>query len=171
MKKKTTRQKREKSPFISEENKMDPEMTSKFKNYKGQPKPVIEMIEKEIMPLHIFVGPFVSNLDESSDENLNLMLTILHIKKNDTLQIRGRMRYDSTGRKTIFTLPMVYNLDQIEEAKEVILDFYQGIERELPFTPTKEPDMIDFEVNQTAKSVIRKLNSSNLFDIGTIEKK
>jgi len=171
MKKKTQREKREKLPFISEENKMDPEMISQFENYKGDPKPVIEMIEDEIMPLNIFIAKFISNIKESEDIDLNLMLTILHLKKENKLEIRGRMRYEDTGRKTIFTLPESFKLEELDKAKAIVFEFYTGIVKELPFIPVEKPYEIDFEVNEKANKVIKKLNDSNQFNFGTIDKK
>ena len=171
MKKKSPREKREKLPFISEENKMDPRMISQFKNYKGNPKPVIEMIEKEIMPLNIFIAKFISNLKKSKNIDLNLMLTILHLKKENKLEIRGRMRYEDTGRKTIFTLPKSFKLEELDKAKAIVLEFYTGMIKELPFIPVGEPYQINFEVNETINKVIKKLNNSNQFDFGTIDKK
>ena len=43
--------------------------------------------------------------------------------------------------------------------------------KELPFKPTGEPFEIDFEVNEKINKVMKKLNDSNQFNFGKIDKK
>lgn len=174
-KKKTPREIREKEMplFISDENKMDPEMISSFINNKNKPEPVIELKEKETMPLYIFIAKFKSGMvkQEKDEVYMNLMMTIIHLKKTQTLEIRARMKYEDTGRKTIFKIPKKYKIKDIEEAKKEIHEFYSGMISQLPFEATEPPFELEFDINENAKSIIKKLNDSNQFDIGQVKKK
>jgi len=174
-KKKTPREIREKKIpfFINEENKMDPEILNSFLNNNQKPKPVIELNEDEIMPLYIFIAKFKSGMAKPGEKEIymNLMMTIIHLKKTNTLEIRARMKYENTGRKTIFTIPKNLKLKNLEIAKEIINEFYTGMAKKLPFKITEKPTELNFEINETIKNTIKKLNNSNQFDIGQAKEK
>jgi hypothetical protein len=153
---------------ISEENKMDPEKMKDFISQKGIPKPIIEFNEKKAMPLYIFIA----NLIFLSATNINIMATIMHIKKTNKLEIRGRIRYETTGIKTEFTGKKTYKPEEIDKAKEFIKKFYKDMLNDLPLVrEIKQPTEINFEINEELNKILQKMNDSNEFNIGISEKK
>lgn len=162
-----------KEPFISEDNRMDPKTMEGFlKNKdKNKWKPIIEMDEKMVMPLHMFIGTI--GLETILGEaTMDLMCTVLHLKKTGELEIRGRMRYQSSGNKDVFTLPKTFKLEELEMAKKEIKNLYAGIFFKEPRFEEKEPPFeLNFKVNEGIDGIIEKMNKSNKFNIGIAPKK
>ena len=156
---------------IKPENQMNPEMLKDFLSPKNTlQKPVIEINPDTIMPLHLFIADFefhTTNGTTLTTETLNLLLTILHHKKTNTLEIRGRMRYEETQRKTIFSLKTIYTLTELLKAKTDITAFYQTLQQDLPFIPTHQPFTLDFEINEDMETTLEKINQSDYSNIGT----
>ena len=156
---------------IKKENKMDPKVLKELKksiNNKDNMKPIIEL-SKKVMPLYMFLGSmaFETSL---GDTPIDFMATILHNKETQKLDIRGRIRFQDTGRKT-----SIKGLDNLtsnnlnfEIAKKSIKNLY---EKQLELIPLKElepPFELSFDLNESMDSILEKMNKSNKFNIGTI---
>jgi hypothetical protein len=155
---------------ISPQNQMDPKRTKEFKkNLKeNKIKPIIEIVEGKIQPLYMFIG-IVKFLNTAIG---NLLITISHNIKTNNLTIKGRMRYETTGRKTIFEIPKTFKLQDLNIAKQEIKDFYTKMLKEIPETKElKPPEEIEFAPKEKFENIIEKINSSNLFDISSPIKK
>jgi len=164
--------KKEKQPYISPENKMNPE---RLKNITNNPtKPVIEMNPEKIMPLHMFIGILefipIKNITQYKTI-INLMATILHNKKTNKLEIRGRIRYEDTERKTVFNIPKEFKLTELNKAKKEIKTFYTDMINNKMFKEVEPKFEIDFKINDDIDSIIKKLNDSNKFNIGIAKKR
>lgn len=147
---------------------MNPKMLKNFHPENPETKPIIEIDEKRIMPLYMFIGTVEFILQGSSIGNL--MITILHQKKTNTLEIRGRMRYEDTGRKTEFKIPGEYKLENLEIAKKEIKNFYEKMLIDLALIETEPIFELEFKVNEKIDDLIQKINDSNKFNIGTAKK-
>ena len=153
---------------IKKENKMDPKDLKELKENKDNMKPIIELSEK-VMPLYMFLGSmaFETSL---GDTPIDLMVTILHNKETQKLEIRGRLRFQDTGRKISMEGQNNLNSDNIgfEIAKKAIKNLY---EKQLELIPLKElesPFELSFDLNESIDSIVEKMNKSNKFNIGTI---
>jgi len=156
MKKKTKKLK------IKKENKMDIETYESFIDNKLGNKAIIEIREEELMPLYIFIA----NL-EFMKTPTDFMVSIIHKVKTNELEIRGRMRYEVTQRKTVFTIPKKFKLNELKEAKKEIKDLYKAMIKETPFRPVKKTFELNFKVGETAENIIQIMEKSNKFNIGT----
>ena len=163
------KQKKTKKPDfeISEQNKMDPKKIEEMMKYKGDPdcKPVIEMEEGRVMPVYMFMAS-LKFVTEIGNSNLSFMASVVHNIKEKNLEIRGRMRYEDTGRKTVFAFPNKYKTSELLETQREIKRMYNDILKDLPFLEAKTYDEISFDLNETSESMIKKMNDSNLFNIG-----
>ena len=153
---------------IKEENKMNSENLKEFKENKDNMKPIIELSEK-VMPLYMFLGTMAFETP-FGDTPIDFMATILHNKETQKLEIRGRIRFQDTGRKTSIKGPDNLTSDNLdfEIAKKSIKNLY---EKQLELIPLKEitpPFELSFDLNESMDSIIEKMNNSNKFNIGTI---
>ncbi len=165
--------KKRKEPFISEDNRMDPKAMEGFlKNKdKNEGKPIIEMDEERVMPLYMFIGT-IGLKTTFGEATMDLMCTVIHLKKTGELEIRGRMRYQDTGNKDVFTIPKTFKLEDLEKAKKEIKNLYAGIFFKEPRFEEKEPPFeLNFKVNEDIDGIIEKMNKSNKFNIGIAPKK
>jgi hypothetical protein len=154
---------------VNENNKMNPEDLKEFKENKDNMKPIIELDEKKIMPLYMFLGNMIFETP-IGDATIDFMASILHNKETQKLEIRGRLRFQDTGRKVIINGPTNLNPDNFnyEIAKKEIKRIY---EKQLALIPLKEsepPFELSFDLNESIDSIIEKMNNSNKFNIGTI---
>ena len=155
--------------LISEENKMDPEKMKEMEENLG--KPIIEMEEDRIMPVYMLMGELVFKT-KIGESGMSYMVTISHNKKDGLLETRGRMRYEDTGNKTVFEAKEKYKVIELEKAKDEVRKMYKDMLKDIPSFKEREPYFeLEFNINESTDSIVKKMNDSNRFNIGVSEKK
>lgn len=150
-----------KTPYIKPENRLDMSDIGKDQ------RPIIELTDDTSL-LYIYIV----NLKVSTI-NTDIMASIIHSKKDNTIEMRGRIRREDTGSKSVF--PTAPKLDYSEEAMKTMKAGIAGIVRkvseDLPFVQVlKTPFEISFAVDEDMDSIIKKLNASDQFNIGIADK-
>lgn len=133
-------------------------------------KPIIEMDEARVMPLYMLGADLKMEIPPLGDAAMNLMITISHLKENNKLEIRGRMRFEDTGRKTIFGAKKEFTLNEFQAAKDHVGELYKTMVDEMflkEHTPKWE---LQFAINESSDNIMKKINESNHFNITTIQK-
>lgn len=156
---------------ISPQNQMDPKKIEQFKKGMEQSmsesnKPVIEMEEGKTMPLFMLIGQ--NRMFETAV--INIMASIIHHIKTDKLEIRGRIRFDATGNKTMFRINKEFDLKELEDAKAEVRSFYKLAVEDLKLEELEPVFELEFDVNESMDSIMKKINDSDKFSIGTVEK-
>jgi hypothetical protein len=164
-------QQQEKEIYVKPENRMSEEemSSSGLGDPRNKMHPVIEIIEDQTMPLYIFGKPLVFK-STFGNANLDIMLTILHHIKDNKLELRGRIRYESTGRKTIFSNPKMFEIYEYENAKKELENMYLELIENSPFKPAGPAWALEIPIKATANDVIELLEESNHFNIGISSK-
>jgi len=155
--------------YIKPENRLSQESLAGFGNLE-KTKPVVEMIENEVYPRYIFGGHLVvkSQLGESKAD---IMITVSHNIKKKNLEIRGRMRYAETGRKTVFAFPDKFKETEYEDARQTAKNMYLKLMRESAFKPLEVPWELEIPANSSVEEIVKLMESSNHFNIGMIPQK
>jgi hypothetical protein len=155
---------------LKEENKIDTERMKEFKEsyYKGEVKPVIQMEEGRITPLYILIANV--RAPKIGNTKMNYMIAASHLKETDEISVAGRMRYETTGRKTVFSLRENFKLSELDQAKKKIREMYDSMRDKMWLIETKPAVEINFGANESLDSIIKKMDESGEFDIGTLEK-
>ncbi|MFH0767809.1 MAG: hypothetical protein V1920_06920, partial [Bacillota bacterium] len=95
-------------------------------------------------------------------------------KKTKTIEMRGRMRFDDTGNKTIFGSKeegiKPYSRANYQKMKWMIKDMPTMLVKETAFSPLNDIYELEFAIDESENSIIKKLNNSNHFDIGVLPK-
>lgn len=151
---------------IKPENTIKPEELAEFDVKENAP--IVEIEEGRVMPLYIFIGMVASPIMKNTI--VNVMATALHFKKNDTITVRGRLRFESTGKKTVFEMKEKWPLADIHQAKWKIKEFYESMVRKMFLTEIEPSFEIDFKIGESMEEVIEKMNQSDKFNIGNIKK-
>lgn len=152
---------------IKPENQFNTEEIAK--NLKEMDGPaLVEMEEDRIMPLYIFGGELAAPI--LGNTVVNVMGVALHLKKENQIQVRGRLRFESTGRKTMFEMKEKWPIEDIIHAQWKIKEFYETMIKKMFLTEVKPSFEIHFKVGETMKETIRKMNDSNQFNLGTMPK-
>jgi hypothetical protein len=151
-------------PYISPENRMDPEEQSQINHSEA----IIEMSDDKKV---LFMG--LRNLSFSPLPNISspidFMASIIYDTKNKTIELRGRMRYEDTGRKTVMSDKKVvpYTKKNYEQKKKIIRQLTNELCKDAPvFTPLEDLFELEFKLDETIDSIIQKINNSNRFNIG-----
>lgn len=157
--------------FVKPENRMSEEQMSLagFGNQESV-KPVVEMVEGKTMPVYVFGGPLVMH-STLGDAHMDIMLTLLHHIKEKKLELRGRMRYKDTGRKTVFSFPKMFGVKEYEDAKQNARNMYLKLIKDSPFKPFETAWELEIPFRSNAHKTIKILEESNHFDIGIPTKK
>ena len=141
-------------------------------------KSIFNIKEDEEIPLFIFGVPIILNtkipgFNPSTNPDCHLLMTIVHKIQNNTIELHGRMRYEATREKTIFTpkTSKTCTKENIEILKNETRDFLTTLEKETPFKRTKNPLELEFKIGSTPDQVLAKIKLSNEFDINSIEEK
>jgi hypothetical protein len=158
--------------FVKPENRMSEEEMSAagFGNSENTVRPVVEMIEGKTVPAYIFGGPLVFK-SALGDSYLDIMLTLLHHIKEKKLELRGRMRYKNTGRKTVFSNPKMFDAKDYEDARQEARNMYLKLIKESAFKPSEVPWELEIPFGSSAKKAIRLMDESNHFNIGMVPQK
>lgn len=149
-------------PEISPQNRMDETL---LKSIDFNQTPVITMNDNE-GPLYIYLAK--ANYLESG---IDFLMAIQHLKKTNEIQIKGRVRFNTSGNKQMFhgkeTLPftptnMILLKRKIKETINFLFTNY-------PFNLTIHPPLeLEFEVDESTDSVLQKMNETNAFNIGIL---
>ncbi len=151
-------------PYISPNNRMDP---THQEGYKGQ-KPIIEMSETKNL---LYMG--LRNLSFGGSSYVDFMASIIYDVKAKTIEMRGRMRYEDTGRKTEFSDKKAepYSLKAYNEKKKQIQSFTDLLINDIPaYQPMEDLFELEFSIGEDIDSITQKMNDSNRFNIGVIPK-
>lgn len=152
--------------YIKPENKMPEEqMASCFSKQHTLAGPVVEMHEGKMMPLYVF-GGFLVIRSKLGDANLDIMISLIHHIKEDKIELRGRIRYEATGRKTVFKHPEMFSLKDYEDAKQEVRNMYLKLIKETPIKPLTTAWELEFPIGETTENIIQKMEQSNHFNIG-----
>ena len=150
-------------PFISPDNKMDKEQSDQLGS-----KPIIEMSETKNL---LYMG--LRNMTFTETSHVDFMASLIYDTKEKTIEMRGRMRYEETGRKTVFSDKKAepYSLETYNEKKKLIRSFTELLINDIPlFKPMEDLFEIEFTIGEDTDSITQKMNDSNRFNIGIIPK-
>lgn len=157
--------------YVKPENRMsEVEMSAAGFGNSENTQPVIEMVEGKKIPVYIFGGPLVMR-SPLGDAHMDIMITVMHHIKEKKLELRGRIRYKDTGRKTVFSFPKTFDAKQYEDARQEARNMYLKLIKDSPFKPLEVPWELEIPKNASVKEVIRLMDESNHFNIGIPEKK
>ncbi len=164
--------KQENEIYIKPENRMSEADMQRagFGDSKDKGKPVVEMEEGRVMPVYIFGGPLVLK-SSMGDCHLDLMLVLSHHKKERKLELRGRMRYADTGRKTVFSIPRMFDIKEYDEARQQARDMYLKLIKETPMKPSETAWELEIPIGTNTDDTIILMEESNHFNIGIAPKK
>lgn len=137
------------------------------------PNPEIEMQNSTIiidhektMPLYIISIPY-----KCLGKDCQFMATILHTKKDNLLESRGRLKIDATGQKAPFISPekLTYSPTTLEKMKEELRNLTKTLSNSGLFKATKPCFEINFKINESMESVMKKLKDSDQFNINSVK--
>ena len=163
--------KQENEIYIKPENRMSEDEMKKagLGDLKDTGTPVVEMEEGRVMPVYIFGAPLV--LKSSMGEgHLDLMLVLSHHIKERKLELRGRMRY-ATGRKTVFSIPEMFNAKDYDDARQQARDMYLKMIRETSMKPAETAWELEIPFGTNTDDTIQLMDESDHFNIGIAPKK
>ena len=153
--------------FISPENIMSEQQmaTAGFGNSENEIRPVVEMEEGRVIPVYIFGGPLVFK-SQFGDSYMDIMLSLSHHIKEKKLELRGRMRYKDTGKKTVFGGKKMFNLAEYEDAKQTARNMYLKLIKETNIKPSETAWELEIPFGTNANDTIKLMDQSNHFNIG-----
>lgn len=150
------------TPYISPQNRMPQEEKDNFGS-----EPIIEMSDTKNL---LYMA--LRNMTFGGTAHVDYMASLIYDTEKKTIQMRGRMRYEDTGRKTIFnTKAEPYSLKTYNKKKALIKEFTELLLKDVPlFKPSEDLFELEFSIGEDTDSIIQKMNNSNRFNIGTIPK-
>ena len=151
-------------PFISPDNRMD---TTDEIGFIDQ-HPIIEMTETKNL---LYIG--LRNLTFAETAHVDFMASLIYDTKAKTIEMRGRMRFEDTGNKTIFSDKKAepYSLEKYNEKKKQIQSFTELLIKNVElFKPMEDLFEMEFSIGEDTDSITQKMNDSNRFNIGVIPK-
>lgn len=151
-------------PKISPENQISQERIDELiQAHKENPddsKAVIELSDtKEVLYIASQYMRFMT-------ESLDLMASIIYDKEAKTIEMRGRIRYETTGNKTIFSdkKPTAYTQKALSKMKAKINAFIENLP--IVIEPIGDRIELQFAIGSDIDTFIQKLNDSGRFNIG-----
>ena len=148
---------------IDPENKMSQKRLSELMfDWSEDNKPIVEIKEGESTPLYIYVRNFYCK-----DLEVNLMATICYHIKEKEIEVRGRARF-SSGRKLPFHTKKKWSVGDYEKLKEEIERASFAFGSWPDITESSEPTILEFTQDESADSIMQKMNDSGEFDIGVV---
>ena len=134
----------------NQNNAMNGAETDGPTNSENIASPVVEMEETRVMTLFIFIGNLKA--PKIGNTKMNYMCTASHLKKTNEIEVRGRMRYEATQRKTVFTFKEKFKLNELNLAKEKIRKAYEVMRTGMWLIETTPTYELNFEVNESFKA-------------------
>lgn len=150
-------------PWISPANRMDNEESSQMGH-----EPIIEMSETKNL---LYMG--LRNLTFADSSVVDFMASLIYDVKAKTIEMRGRMRFEDTGNKTVFSdkVAKPYSIETYNEKKKQIRSFTELLLNDVPlFKPLEDLFELEFSIGEDVDSITQKMNDSNRFNIGVIPK-
>ena len=150
-------------PLISPDNKMNKEQSDQLGS-----EPIIEMSETKNL---LYMG--LRNMTFAETSHVNFMASLIYNTKEKTIEMRGRMRYEETNRKTVFSDKKAepYSLETYNKKKKLIKSFTELLINDIPlFKPLEKLFEMEFSIGEDTDSITQKMNDSNRFNIGVIPK-
>lgn len=163
---KAKRKQKELYDGISPENRMRPEDMEGIN--KDNVQPVMKMDPGNEMPVFMFIADVGMEFPPLGLAKMNFMMCAQHMIKTNRIEVRGRMRFEDTGRKTHIEMKHDFKFSDLEKAKQEIRDMYAKMTTEMGLVEDHKPWEMTFEVNEDMDSVMKKLNDSGHFNIGII---
>lgn len=153
-------------PWISPNNRMDAKELKDFEA--GKDHPIIEMSDKKNL---LYMA--LQNLSFMDTEDFDFMASIIYDVDNKTIEMRGRLRFETSGNKQIFSdpKPIRYNARNYQRKKEQIKSFSTDIVDRKIFKAKEPLFEMEFAIGEDINSLTNKMNLSNRFNIGSIPKK
>ena len=145
---------------ISPQNKMSNKELKKFDLKKTKNNPIFSIEQGVKMPLFMYIA----NHRYKNTETMNFMAAIMYDCKNKTIQLKGRIRFNGSGRKTVFSDPNIkpFTAKNLEELKESCRKI-----NKMPFTEQiNQPKELEFAIDEPYENIIQKINDSDMFNIG-----
>ena len=157
------------TPYISPENRMNPDDMDNVSE-----KPIIEMTEdKNLLYMALRNMAFGDSSISFAVSPVDFMASIIYNAKEKTIEMRGRMRYESTGTKTVFSDKVAepYTKTNYDKKKKMIQSFTENLTKDMPiFQPLEDLFELEFKIGEDIDSIVYKMNASNRFNIGTMPK-
>ena len=157
--------------YIKPENRLPEEQINKcLSESKKSSAPVVEMHDGKVMPVYMFGGALVIR-SKLGNANMDIMMTLMHHVESDKIELRGRIRYETTGRKTVFNRPEMFDLKDYEDARQEVRNMYLQLIKETPIKPLATAWELEFKIGETTENIIKKMEASNHFNIGIVPTK
>lgn len=144
---------------IPEINKMPEDIKTKINPDGGA---IFEIEPDRIMPVFMFGVDIKINRGKFNG-SINLAIVVSHNKKENNLSIKSRIKNNATQEKIIANCKETFPLQEIEKAKTEAMKFFDGCKNKE--SKIENPWHINFDINESLKSTIEKLNKSNQFYI------
>lgn len=103
---------------------------------------------------------------------INYMASIVYDRTKKTVQMRGRMRYDESGNKTVFhDKELPYSEKLVAELQEKIKKVPRDLVKKTPnlFRYTQASNELFFGLDESIEDIVKKLNATDMFFIGSME--
>lgn len=148
--------------LISPENHLD--ITQFNIGDKAEMRPVIE-ISKDTTILYVYAVDL-----DFVGVNTNILASIVYNKKAKTIEMRGRTRFDSTGNKKVFSGEIKpYTTMNLIQMRKKIKDLPIKLTTNVPqLKIVGTPVELHFTKDESIESIVKKMNDSNAFNIGSI---
>ena len=157
--------------IVSPENQMKPKDMANFTppTNNQNHKPIIELTKEKTV---LYMG--LQNLIFAETAYSDYMASIVYDIKEKTIEMRGRMRTNLTGNKTIFSdkEPIPYTKANYIKMKWRVQDIVKKLPIDVPlFRPVDDFFSLEFAIGEDIDSITQKMNDSNRFNIGILPKK
>lgn len=151
--------------IISPENRMSASDIPSLEELAAN-KPIVEFGDNYDL-LYIFSQPL-----EFMGVGTHLMCSIVYDKKTKQIEMRGRMRFESTGRKTCFqSKPQRYSPLSYKKLKTKASSMSSILMKDITaFVAVKPPVELEFALGEDVEAIIKKMNDSGEFNIGVAPK-
>lgn len=154
-----------KIPYIDPDNAMSKEDMARFIE-QGEGKPVVELNEGVTQPLAIYA---VDLLFRSMP--INIMMTVTHNVKPDTIELRCRTRFDESGRKEVLgTTAMKHTPENYQMMIEKMHKFVDQAKEDMGIVARDEAMLLEFKVGESMENIMHQMERSNRFNIGVVDK-
>lgn len=154
--------------LVRPENRMAQDDMDKF-DVTGSHKPIVEFVVGESQPIWMCVR----DIDwPEVPKRANLMYTIIFDMRRNTLQGRGRIRYEDTGHKTSFNSEALPNTEEtIQLLKNKFNETVEMLLKTTPFGPVEDLKTaveITFPDKLTHDQFVTLMEGTGRFNVGMV---
>lgn len=156
------------SNLISPNNQMPQEQMDEAE---ASGKAIVTLGEGDCM-LHMIVADLAAGKDKDNPEEIiNIMASIVYNVKNNTIELRGRFRFENSGnKKGFYRDPEPYTKEGLEELKKFANNMPSKMKVFSVFHLLETPTILEFKIGESSESIIKKLNDTNKFNISFAKK-